>query len=67
MPFMRAKTTLEMWTRQKQGRLKKLDGPLPLLPGELEFLHDRAKPDAGQTIPPEAVRPKKKRKTSKKP
>lgn len=62
-PYRRAEIVLEMWTRQERGRLKKLDGPLPVRNGfGFSLAPDPAHADTGQTIPAECERRKTRRK-----
>jgi hypothetical protein len=66
MPLFRAQNTLEMWTRQERGRLKKLGGALPgHIVIEDPLLEDAANPDPGQIVPAECVRPKKPKKQAR--
>jgi hypothetical protein len=65
MPMIRAHTVLEMWLRQLRGRAQLLDGPLP---PKIELPRGAAEADEsddpGQTIPVEAVRPNRPRRST---
>lgn len=63
-PFRRAETILTMWTAQRRGRLKQLDGPMPESPKfPSDYFIEVDVQDCGQIVPRQCERAPRARKS----